>query len=252
MKRAEESDIRIVNEEENNPPSCCICLDVRVGTMMIGLFCLVIYSGTLICASSVYVGRRHWYDPDEAKQWPVLSDIHDMAQRHSVNHEMVGMVIVCLYFIVALLLIYGAALRRSSYMLPFFCLQVFEVCLTVLFAATSITYARQLVPKLNRMIYLGHDQGDMYYGHITRKMNLTQIRLLWVSVTLIALTIKYFLISVVWSFFKYCRSIEDRRSRVEVTPDYLFYQGNMDSMIVLPSYEDAVKQKPTPPPAYTQ
>lgn len=255
MKRVEENDIRIVNcncEEENHPPSCCICLDVRVGTMLIGLFLLVVYSGSLILASSVFAGRHHLYGIDETKQWSFLSDFHDIAHRHSVDHELVGMVFVCLYFIVVLLLIYGAALRRSSYMLPFFCLQVFDICLTILVAATTITYAGQIVPKINQIYLEQHKEETEYYGHFIRKMSLSRFRLLLVSANLIVLTIKYFMISVVWSFFKYCRSMEDRRSRVEATPDYMFYQGNMDSMIVLPSYEDAVKQKATPPPAYCQ
>lgn len=252
MKKVEENDIRIVNEEENTIPSCCIFFDVRSGTMMIGLFLLVVYSSSLIFASSVFGGHHNWYDMNESKHWPFLSDFHQVAPQHSVDQELVGMVFVCLYFVVVLLLIYGAALRRSSYLLPFFCLQFFDICLTLLVAATAITYAAQIVPKINQF-HLQNLQNEVsiQYGHFVPKMSVARFRLLMVTINLLLLTIKYFMISVVWCFFKYCRSSEERRSRVEATPNHMIYQGNMDSMIVLPTYEDALKQKATPPPAYS-
>jgi len=235
-------------------PSCCVFFDVRSGTMMIGLFLLVIYSSSLMFASSLFTGHHNTWQQQglqDSRQWPFLSDLHPVIRQHSVDQEMVGMVFVSLYFVVVLLLIYGAALRRSSYVLPFFCLQFFDICLSILVAGTAIMYAHHIVPRINQIRI--QNEISMEYAEYVSKMSVTRFRLLMVTINLLLLSIKYFMVSVVWSFFKYCRHYEERRlSRtVRRCANHLLLE---EHLMVLPTYEDALKQQQdqqTPPPAYT-
>lgn len=218
---------------------------------MIGIFLLVIYSSSLMFASSVFSNHHTWYENQEQKQWPFLSDLHPIIRRHTVDQEMVGMVFVSLYFVVVLLLIYGAALRRSSYLLPFFCLQFFDICLTILVAGTAIMYAHHIVPRINQIQM--QNEISVEYAQYVSKMSVTRFRLLMVTINLLLLSIKYFMISVVWCFFQYCRRYEERNCCRTLTmyPDQLLLDD--ETMIILPTYEDAVKQSQSaPPPAYTE
>lgn len=232
-------------DNDRKPPSCCLCLDARVGTVMIGLFNLVCHAFWIVSISSYFVRQR--YDQDGyGKEWKLFDRFHEVARQHQqhVNHHMVAMVVASLSFLVVVMLIFGAALRRSSYILPFFCLQVFDLCLSVLVAATVTSYA----PQLKYQLEMSAPEG--VHGQCIRNMSLAHFRMILVTFWLCVLLVKYYFASVVWDCYSHCKKIEERHVQSDSQVALLLYQGDMETMNLLPSYDDVVKT--SPPPAYAQ
>lgn len=232
---------------DRKPPSCCLCLDVRFGTVMIGLFNLICHAFWIVSISS-YFARQKANEAalnEYSKQWQVFDKFHELAQQHqsNVNHHMVAMVIACLSFIIVIMLVYGAALRKSGYILPFFFLQVFDLCVSVLIAATMTSYAPQL------KYHLEMTAPDAAHRECIQHMTLTHFRLVLFTFWLFVLGIKYYFASVVWDCYCHCKKIEERRVQTDSQAAILLYQGDMETMNLLPAYEEVIK---TPPPAYVQ
>lgn len=238
MKKEENPDvIRIESVPvDNKTPSCCFCLDVRIGAILIGLLYLVVYSAWLVVNTPKIIHERQ----QESKDWQYY-DFHYIAERHNVDRHMVAMVIACVIFLLVVMMIYGAALRRSNFILPFFCWQVFDMCRLVLTAATMVSYA-------DRVKFHMENLGEGY-EHL-RFMSLPRFRMMLVTVSLMILTIVYYIMTVIWDCFKHAKSCEERQTRAEVAPSYLVYQGDMETMTLLPSYDEVVKA--SPPPAYSR
>jgi len=235
----DEDVVRIENLSYNDakPPSCCFCMDVRVGTIMIGFFYMIIHSAWLIAITAKAMRHRYLQESKVPQYW---SDFDEMQSRHKIDQNLVGMVLASLCFVLVILLIYGAALRRSSYILPFFCLQIFGMSVTIMMAVSMTSYASQV------KFYLENTTEESHHEYSTH-MSMAHFRCILITFWLIVLTIKYYMISVVWDCYKHCKGHEQRRARMEInTPSFVF-PANMDMAKLLPSYEDAVK----PPPAYT-
>lgn len=246
MKSEESAGIRIQDvgiDENRKPPSCCVCLNVRLGTIVISLFYM--FCGIFVAAQTLRHKKKEYAGTvvvDEFDDWSYLNHFQNNGHKYAVDRNCVGLVILCMSVIVMILCIYGASLRRSSYVLPFFCLQVFDMSLTIMIAATMLSYA-------SRLKWFMENSGK-YDEHIAN-MSLTHFRMLLVTFWLITITIKYYMMSVVWECYKYTKGIEDQHRRMDVNPSFMIYPGalGVDGM-VLPTYDDVVKA--SPPPAYTQ
>lgn len=239
MKTTEDGEIRIENSnEDRRAPSCCFCLDVRIGAILIGLMYLIVYSAIMVGKKSKALVEEEKNDQD----WKYYVDMHEViAQRHNVDQKLVGMIIASLIFVLVVLMIYGAALRRSNFIVPFFCWQVFEMCRSVLIAATTVNQAARV--KFIMEMQTGDDK--------LINMSLPRFRMILITVWLIVLTIMLYLMTVIWVCFKHCKSVEDRQERLEANPSYFAYHtADMDAENLLPSYDDVLKANP--PPAYTQ
>jgi len=240
--------IRIdVPGNDRKPQSCCLCLDVRIGTVIIGLFNLICHAFWIVSISTYFARKSKQQEKlsEYAKQWKVFDRFNEVANQHqdNINHHFVAMVIACLSFLIVIMLIYGAALRKSGYVLPFFCLQVFDLCFTVLVAVTICSYAPQLKYHLEMT-------ADAANRECIKSMSLTHFRMVLFSFWLVVLLIKYYFASVVWSCYCHCKKTEERRTRTDSQPTILLYQGDMETMNLLPTYDDVVKTNP--PPAYAQ
>lgn len=233
---------------DRKPPSCCFCLDVRIGTVIIGLFNLICHAFWIVSISS-YFARQKGNTvglSEYTKQWKVFDRFNEIAQQHqnNVNHHMAAMVIACLSFLVVVMLIYGAALRKSGYVLPFFCLQVFDLCFSVLVAATITSYAPQL------KYHLEMTASDSAHRDCLRGMSLTHFRMVLITFWLFVLLVKYYFASCVWDCYCHCKKHEERHVQTDSQAAILLYQGDMETMNLLPTYDDVVKT--SPPPAYAQ
>lgn len=146
-------------------------------------------------------------------------------------------------FLVALMLVYGALRSRPSCLMPFFCLQVFDFCLTCLTIVGYMTYAPDVKVWLIQ-------QGLADYPGMTRIMEMEeQWLMLWcVIVFVLIITVKAYLINMVWACYKYLQLRNMNRSVVRE------YTLDPDSeMLLPPKYEEAMKCQPTGPlpPPYT-
>jgi len=237
------------HENDRKPAACCICLNVRLGTILIGLFNLVCHAFWIVSLSS-YIARQKHTElqlSEKLKEWKVIEHVSNFAREHNaqINHNLVAMVVACLSFIIIVMLIYGAALRLSGYILPFFCLQVFDICLSVLVFATVTSYAPQL------KYYMEVSAQDEMHRHYIESMSLRHFRLILLTFWTILLAVKYYFASTVWECYCHCKKIEARRSvQTDNQPGLMLYLGDMGTAKLLPSYEDVVKT--SPPPEYTQ
>lgn len=236
-----------VPENDRKPPSCCLCLDVRIGTVMIGLLNLICHAFWIVSISSLFTRQNANYNVlhEYAKQMKLFEKFHEISQQHQndVHHLMVAMVISCLSFILVIMLVYGAVLRKSGYVIPFFFLQVFDLIVSVLVAATVISYASQM------KFYLEITAPDAKHREYLQHMSLSHFRLVLLSFWLFVLGIKYYFASVVWECYCHCKKVDVRRTQSDSRSAILLYPGDMQTMTLLPAYEDVIK---TPPPAYVQ
>jgi len=237
MKPEEGDVIRIENmQADNKPPSCCMCLDVRIGAVLIGLLYLVIYSAWLAVNTPKVLFSHH----EDSKTFQYY-DFHYYAEKHNVDRNAVAMVIACLIFLLVVMMMYGAALRRSNFILPFFCWQVFDMCRLVMTAATMISYADRVKFHLETF--------DSSYDNL-KHISLQRFRMMLVTVSLIVLTVNYYMMTIIWDCFKHSKKVEESRAKFEPSPNYMVCQTDMETMTLLPSYDDVVKS--SPPPAYAQ
>lgn len=144
-------------------------------------------------------------------------------------------------FLVALMLVYGAIKSRPGYLIPFFCLQVFDFCLSCLTVVGYMSYA----PNIKLWIV---EQGVEKYPGMERLLNMDEDRLMMLFIILfvLALSVKAYLIDMVWSCYKYLQLRNANRSVVRE------YTLDPDSeMLLPPKYEEAMRMKenePAPPP----
>jgi len=236
----------IMERREHIPPSCCICLDVRTGAVVIGLINLVMHASAFIMSTSTALyhrGEMKVQQGDEVKTEQQYYYYYNVQQQQTAEY-MLQMLIACLSFVITVMLVYGAALRRPSYVLPFFCMQVFDLSIWTLVSAATVSRSSRIKMALESKPYIGE--------HI-HKMSQTHFLFTLVFVMTAILMIKAYMITVVWSCFKHCKQVNQARQlhRGITAPNgpVLVLPTNMEAMANLPSYDDTMKNPP--PPAYS-
>lgn len=236
----------------------CLCCHVKTGTLLYGIF---ITLADIILLSFLVFAAIH---PDVLKpegqqsyDGIVLVQTNNVSFFKSFGYEsyshhininkdnlslMFGVTLVC--FISTLALIYGVAKNVASYLMPFFCMQVFDFCLSCLVAVGCFTYA----PNVKHWI---HDQGLENYPGMDRlmSMNSDYLLLILVGVLILVLSVKAYFICMVWSCYKYIQLHVAARSASRG------YGTDPDSeMLLPPCYEDAIKVSGDyqQPPAYSR
>ncbi|KAJ8305264.1 hypothetical protein KUTeg_015809 [Tegillarca granosa] len=133
---------------------------------------------------------------------------------------------------------------RPGYLMPFFCLQVFDFCLSCLTVVGYFSYAPNIKDWFRQQglgCYPGMDS--------ILRMDGEWLMLLCLLVLVLFLSLKAYLIGVVWACYKYLQLRNLNRSVVReytVDPD--------TEMLLPPKYEDAIKapvDSSPPPPPYT-
>ncbi|XP_002170766.1 lysosomal-associated transmembrane protein 4B isoform X1 [Hydra vulgaris] len=235
MKSEENIRIQSISDERMKPTRCCLCMDVRLATVLIGLFCMAVNAAGFIASTTVMLKNK-----EKLGEWKYFSNVKQASTSHAVD-QLIGLSVTSICFVIIIALVYGAIKRKSNYILPFFCLQVFDATVTLMVAATMISYAPQV-----KYFIENHPEVYMSADCISH-MSVEKFRYFLVLFWLVMLTAKYFMMTVVWSCYKYCKSFEERQSLVQLPQ--MLYHGNMDTVTNLPSYEDVVKI--APPPAYS-
>lgn len=233
---------------------CCLCCHVKTGTLIYGVFVAFIHLfllGLLIFAAihpDVLVPQNQpRYDGIfvQTENGNFFQSFGDESGRQQFSKDnlcvMFGISLVS--FVSTLALIYGIARNLASYLMPSFCLQVFDFCLSCLTVVGCFTYA----PNIKQWI---HDQGMESYPGVDHLMTLDSdyLMLLFVSLLILVLSIKAYLIGMVWSCYKYIQLHVASRSVVrEYSVDPL------TEMLLPPRYEEAIKVPVNypQPPAYS-
>jgi len=232
------------------PRTCCFCFDVRSGVVLIGLFNLVIHSAGLVMTSSIlFHGRKVMVEEKRSTSayGRLFEGAHynnfygtGIVKRSEVDH-LLGMMIACLSFLFTAMLVYGAAARRAVYLLPFFCMQVFDLSLYALASFALLRFSGSI-----KLALLQNPQFRETVSHLTE----LQFLVCLIAVCVVILLLKVFLMSIVWDCFKYCRDHAKSLSpTIEAQPQEMEFMAG-DKILVLPSYEDTIKV--APPPAYDE
>ncbi|XP_054285512.1 lysosomal-associated transmembrane protein 4A isoform X2 [Macrosteles quadrilineatus] len=251
---------RFKARDRSNDWKCCFCCHVRTGTIFFGIWHLV------LALSVLAVVLRHpelmSYDHSSAGPEPTplaeLEMIHDeggnlqltlgqiperpisiqnnnFASRASYYRDVNTCVIFTFCtFMITLLMVYGAIKGKPVYLLPFFCLQVFDFCLSSLTAVGFVLY----MPDVHGLV--AHSPRIPYQTELLQ-LNEQCLSLLVLLTFLVALLVKAYFIGVVWSCYKYLML------RVFPGQRTIHY---IDTESLLPSYEAAVKKYVVPPPSY--
>ncbi|CAG5115992.1 unnamed protein product [Candidula unifasciata] len=229
---------------------CCLCCHVKTGTLIYGVFIAfahIILLGLLVFAAIhpdvLMPQNQPHYDGIvvQTESGNIFQTFEQPARQHITKDNlcvMFGISLVC--FVSTLALIYGIARNLASYLMPFFCLQVFDFCLSCLTVVGCFTYA----PNIKQWI---HDQNLENYPGVDHLMTLDSdyLMLLFVTLLILVLSVKAYLMGMVWSCYKYIQMHVASRSVVRE------YSVDPDSeMLLPPKYEDAVKipgNYPQPP-----
>ncbi|XP_005107486.1 lysosomal-associated transmembrane protein 4B [Aplysia californica] len=235
--------------------TCCCCCHVRTGTLIYGIFTVLVHLlllGLFILAAIhpdvLRSANQQPYDgivvvQTESGEFFERIGHPSLDERFSKDNLCVAFAMTLAWIMSVLALIYGVARNYASYLMPCFCLQVFDFCLTCLTVVGCFTYA----PNIQEWIRQSGLENSPGFKTI-ECMDRDYVMLLFVTCLIMVLSVKAYLIGMVWSCYKYIQLYVASRSVVReysVDPD--------TEMLLPPRYEDAIK---TPdnypqPPAYT-
>uniref|UniRef100_A0A8C4XXX1 Lysosomal-associated transmembrane protein 4B n=1 Tax=Gopherus evgoodei TaxID=1825980 RepID=A0A8C4XXX1_9SAUR len=169
--------------------SCCLCCHVRTGTIILGVWYLIINSVVLLILLSALT------DPDQ---------YHLPSAELGSEFEFMDDANMCIATAISLLMIlicamatYGAYKQHAAWIIPFFCYQIFDFALNTLVAISVLVYPNTIQDYLRQL------PVNFPYKEEIMAVNptcLVVIILLFIS---IILAFKGYLISCVWNCYRY-------------------------------------------------
>jgi len=213
--------------------TCCCCMDVRIGTIVLGFCHLLIHIAGVVVLTQMLLHPGLY----EEKYYQTYGTVPRTADNS------VALAIAFCSFIITTLLIYGAITRQPSYLLPFFCLQVFDFCVNLLGAIGAVSY----IPEIKLML---KNNPNFPYGSEVDRVDMRSLMMTIILLCVIVLLIKGYLIACVWSCYKLL--VNYRVKQATQTFMFEIEGGDSETHVLLPNYEDAVKDTPKEsPPPYT-
>lgn len=244
-----------VGENEHNMFKCCFCCHVRTGTIILGLFHLMVHVTVLSVMAVVIL------HPDLVHEGQVLSESHNNAEitdpsfkaefqwprgkSWTSEDKFIGMLLTMGSFFVTILLIYGAIKGEAGYLMPFFCLQVFDFCISCLTIAGYCSY----MPDVKNIII----QSDIPFKDELLRYDGDWLMLLLVLVLVLVLSVKAYFMGIVWSCYKYLTHYNAVGARTVRSYD-VNTGGDDAKMLLPPNYEDVIhmiEDDVAPPPPYS-
>lgn len=259
LDHREETIMRRKNELVNHSAfRCCFCCHVRTGTVIVGVWHLVLHVLALAVLVSMMV-RPELFDklygsggttathlsgsfltrfrptlyshpeggpptPDMPLNDPKLATI-----REEDLH--VALAITVCTGVITLLLLYGTIWGQPTYLMPFFCLQVFDFVLSALTVVGYFSYT----PDVRRLVAASRD--------LPLQKELLRLDPQWLCTVVMigfvaCMMLKAYVMGIVWSCYKYLRlrqeaSLVDIEADTEVLP--------YGQALLPPDYETATK-----------
>ncbi|XP_014254906.1 lysosomal-associated transmembrane protein 4A isoform X2 [Cimex lectularius] len=244
---------------------CCFCCHVRTATIFLGVWHLMLHVLTL---SVIAVILRHpemmneQNSPGTSIPLPMptpqsSSGVIDIIDENSlgsnsafktsqgITHKMYGsqhlnvsVVVMFSTFAITLLMVYGAIKGKPSYLMPFFCLQLFDFCIASLTALSYLCY----LPDMHRLVA---ESPKIPMQSALLKLSPQCLALVVLLTFGTAMFVKTYFIGVVWSCYKY---LSLRLVSTQRTIHFI----DQDAQDLLPDYETACSKFPPPPPSYNQ
>uniref|UniRef100_A0A8D0V089 Lysosomal-associated transmembrane protein 4B n=2 Tax=Sus scrofa TaxID=9823 RepID=A0A8D0V089_PIG len=169
--------------------SCCLCCHVRTGTILLGVWYLIINAVVLLILLSALA------DPDQ---------YHFSSSELGGDFEFMDDANMCIAIAISLLMIlicamatYGAYKQHAAWIIPFFCYQIFDFALNTLVAITILVYPNSIQEYIRQL------PPNFPYKDDIMAVNPTCLVLIILLFISIMLTFKGYLISCVWNCYRY-------------------------------------------------
>jgi len=324
--------MRVRPEEDKNAYRCCFCCHVTTGTILLGLWHLVVQmtvvimfvvmvmhpelelpspatGGAFVLAPknaeseqktqpitqspnaeetknimfesimSLYLDNNNGREKagkEESSAWN--SEWGKKLSKHHKNttaeDRAVGVAVAASSLAITIMLIYGTARGRPGYIMPFFCLQAFDFCLSCLTVVGYLSY----MPDIKKWI---QSQPDLPYKDDLLALSPQTLDLLAISFFFAIVLVKAYFLGVVWATYRYLVNrmapqmavreslsslyfpmlspVADRRHDFsDADADSEDQAENPGAPLLPPKYEDAIKAPKEesmssipPPPPYT-
>ncbi|XP_003479914.3 lysosomal-associated transmembrane protein 4B [Cavia porcellus] len=210
--------------------SCCLCCHVRTGTILLGVWYLLINAVVLLILLSALA------NPDEYRV--SSSELRGNLDFIDEANIYIAIAISVLMIVICAMATYGAYKQRSAWIIPFFCYQIFDFALNTLVAITVLVYPNSIQEYIRQL------PPEIPYRDDIMSVNPTCLVLIILLFFSIILTFKSYLISCVWNCYRY---INGRNAS-----DVLVYVTSSDTTVLLPPYSDtaATGTAKEPPPPY--
>lgn len=163
--------------------------------------------------------------------------------------KFVGLLLVMGSFFVTVLLVYGAAKGYAGYLMPFFCLQVFDFCVTCLTIVGYFSYMPDMKTCLDKGTLFDQQMGFPFKNDL-KSLDHDWVMLFAIIFFVLVLTLKAYFIGVVWACYKYLTNYKTGNNMIRA---YEASSGEDAEMLLPPKYEDAVRmaaEQPPPPPYF--
>lgn len=171
------------------------------------------------------------------------------------NNMLVFMVTLC-SSLSTLMLIYGVLKNRASYLMPFFCIKVFQVVVTSLSALGFYS----CLPNVKLYLASSNRTNPSPLNTFLLSLDKQTLDLLLFTFLLVVVLIKVYLVVVVWRCYRYMITSDSFRysstQRFFNATEESFIKMDDDGLLAPPKYEDVILHKGSnvsPPPysAYT-
>jgi len=186
------------------------------------------------------------YDQDDMVE-PTIGGIKGtrysfgMFMGRPVNMDDLNYAVFLIFFtlIITISMIYGAIKGKPKMLIPFFCMQLFDLFVTILSAFGYLCY----LPDFQRLMIRTESQ---YVSSSITSINPRFISFIVIFSLCITIISKGYFVGVVWSCYKY---LTLKRSSAQPTIHYIESNFVVQNLL-RPDYDFNMKKFPPPPPSY--
>uniref|UniRef100_A0A8C9F866 Lysosomal-associated transmembrane protein 4B n=1 Tax=Pavo cristatus TaxID=9049 RepID=A0A8C9F866_PAVCR len=124
--------------------SCCLCCHVRTGTIILGVWYLIINSVVLLILLSALT------DPD--KYHLTSAELGGEFEFMDDANMCIATAISLLMILICAMATYGAYKQHAAWIIPFFCYQIFDFALNTLVAISVLVYPSTIQDYLRQLV----------------------------------------------------------------------------------------------------
>ncbi|XP_019711883.1 lysosomal-associated transmembrane protein 4B-like isoform X1 [Hippocampus comes] len=209
--------------------SCCLCCHVRTGTIILGVWYMLINAVVLLILLTALSDpeQYHLTSAELANDLDVMDDANSKCLSClSASDMCIASAISLLMILICGMATYGAFKLRAAWIIPFFCYQIFDFALNTLVAVSIVVYPNTIQDYLQQL-----PDNFPYKEEIAALSNVCLVLIVLIFISCI-LGFKAYLIACVWNCYRYVCS--------RGTAEILLYVTTNDTTVLLPPYDDCV------------